>query len=572
MAASLLPGLPTVSNEVWDDAAVRRVLHTFAYGGQATDYRIAVWAKMAPAAAIEQILKFSQHNPLLSRPHRQDRDGLLERNGSLRSLTRFWASSVAGNGVPSEQREQLDVDAWGAPFRTWLYAARMRGLNPFRHKIGLWETNYHMAVNLKGLSSRQVLAYYDEIMAAHARYSSYHEVMNRAALSAAVARQYGHLYNRYKDGVCHCNEDFAREYHQLFFGIFGAYDPVEHEEVTIKNTAAALSHMRLIRGNAPALWQGDKLEFKTRQHPDGPLRILQTPNFGRDAEERISGLSPIAIEHPESLDNLPVKIVRDLADDDLSNTEIAALRRAWRSMKDKDLLRFLRAYAVSTLFHSKNRVKRWTSIDRHLLTANLYAHRNAEHYADTTNMGLLLWFEEIRPFHPLHDVFGHQTGPEAAASADIFRKQYAISTERGWRFLKTSWDYEGGELKKDWRRAMGKRGGRYSVEAVAKWLWRRFIADGLKNYGPLEQAHLHALLATGDDIALLAHPSNIDKPVTVDEIASRPSLRRLIQDLGNARMALNEAGSGKRAVANERIGQAINFITATPYMFAQEGR
>ena len=30
-------GLPQVSDEEWDDTAVRKVLHTFAYGGHATD-------------------------------------------------------------------------------------------------------------------------------------------------------------------------------------------------------------------------------------------------------------------------------------------------------------------------------------------------------------------------------------------------------------------------------------------------------------------------------------------------------------------------------------------------------
>ena len=54
-AAALLPGLPTVSDTVWDSAAVRRVLHTFAFGGQTTDYQISVWAAMRPEQAIKQI-------------------------------------------------------------------------------------------------------------------------------------------------------------------------------------------------------------------------------------------------------------------------------------------------------------------------------------------------------------------------------------------------------------------------------------------------------------------------------------------------------------------------------------
>ena len=38
-------GLPRVSDEQWDDTAVRKVLHTFAYGGHATDAQISAWAE-----------------------------------------------------------------------------------------------------------------------------------------------------------------------------------------------------------------------------------------------------------------------------------------------------------------------------------------------------------------------------------------------------------------------------------------------------------------------------------------------------------------------------------------------
>ena len=39
-----------------------------------------------------------------------------------------------------------------------------------------------------------------------------------------------------------------------------------------------------------------------------------------------------------------------------------ALRAGWASMPQKSLLTFLRAYAISNLFHRADRIKYWTSI------------------------------------------------------------------------------------------------------------------------------------------------------------------------------------------------------------------
>lgn len=43
-------------SDFWTETAVRKVLHVFAYGGQASDAQISTWAEMAPRDAIQQML------------------------------------------------------------------------------------------------------------------------------------------------------------------------------------------------------------------------------------------------------------------------------------------------------------------------------------------------------------------------------------------------------------------------------------------------------------------------------------------------------------------------------------
>jgi hypothetical protein len=45
----------------------------------------------------------------------------------------------------------------------------------------------------------------------------------------------------------------------------------------------------------------------------------------------------------------------------------------------------------------------------------------------------------------------------------------------------------------------------------------------------------------------------------------------LIEDLGGISMLLGSKDKDERRYANELVGQAINFIVGTPYMFVNEG-
>lgn len=194
-----LSGLTVVSKTRWTATAVRKVLRTFAFGGHASDRQIEAWAAMQPQAAIVEMLTFKEHNLLLSPPDTQlAREGLHKRRQTLRALGDFWASADAANLVLHDEREQYARSSWHSTMLTWWPAARVRGGNPFRHRIGYWETNFH-------------------------------------------------------------NEDFAREFHQLGFGVLGTGDNDYHERVSIKNTAAALTGMRFASNEAPHEWETEKV-------------------------------------------------------------------------------------------------------------------------------------------------------------------------------------------------------------------------------------------------------------------------------------------------------------------------
>jgi hypothetical protein len=442
-------------------------------------------------------------------------------------------------------------------------------LNPFRQKIGLWETNDHLVANKAKVSPFQMVRYYDDIMAALEDGKPYQEILTTAATSSAIATQYGHAENRFKNGTCFCNEDFAREYYQLFFGVLGDYDPNYHETITIKNTAKALTDISVERNEQ--FLTGD-ISFGVEFHYPGILEMLGTQYWGENVPDRINQLSRDAINHPESLDNLPVMIISGLADDNLNDAKIAQIRTAWASMQPKNLLAFLRAYAISTLFHSEDRIKYLTSIDRHMLMANKAALSNDDGYVGV--LGVMDYRNEnVRVFYPAHNVFGGQTGLEASSSADVFRNNYNRVTRYYYRYRTARGTPYGRSWERNWNSIVpADASGKYVVQDVAEWLWNRFIGDGLKHFGPLERAHLYALLASHRDLVYLISPENLERVFTSTELETEPALIALVDNLSNQTLALNSIDADERRRADERIGLAIHFIVATPYIFAQEGR
>lgn len=565
----LTANLQTVSDELWDETAVRKVLHAFAFGGFASDAQIKTWAEMSPAAAIAEIITADPHNEKLSPAAN---DGLAAHSGTLQELGALWVSDDLANPVTNvDRRAELDLTTRLGAERVWRQAANLRGLNPVRQRLGFWETNYHLSVNLDasvGITNQQMARYYDDIVAGLAS-DAYQDVLATASLSAAVATQYNHRRNVYDNDsqTFRGNEDFGREFHQIFFGILGYYDTTTHEEVSIKNTAQALTDMPV--GLAEDGSTATSVTFGTEQHHQADLEILGSTISGTTAEEKIKALAQVAVEHAESLDNLPIIIARGLGDDNLDTVKTKTLQSSWGSMSRKDLISFLREYAISAIFHSSDRVKYQDSVSRYLTFLNQLTLSNDESYADLYTQGDYTR-SGVNVFRPMHDVFGGETGFEAADTPETFRTNYERHTKYATRYAKS--ENDAGWVK-NWGAVMPDDGqGQYLTSAVAEWLWQRFIADGGKNLGTLERFHLYSLLANCTDPAYALDSSNPNAVYSTANIEADSGLQASMESWGNTALALGGDDSSERRQANYCVGLAVNFIAATPFSFVQEGR
>jgi len=545
--------LARTTRGTWDERAVRKVIKIFAFGGHATDVQIQEWADMDALDAIQEMLTFDEHNLKLSPlAVGETYTGSATQHGTLTEWVGFLSSQASNLPIPLDERDQYSVNSsnFDDGFNRMI---TVRGLNPFRQRIGFWETNYHLATNLDASVSRaQMARYYDIIMEAHEANLPYHQVMGIAAKSAAVAEQYGHDRNQWRfdrdegEYVCRCNEDFAREIHQLFYGIFGEGDP-NHEDVTIPQTARMLTDMPILNDNNDP---DDDLvvDFGTSRHYEGnnvedgegdatPLMILGQPILGADASEKIDNLMPISIEHPESLKNLPVMIISVLADDNLNESRRQQLRAAWASMGvgQKNLLEFIRAYAISNLFHSGQQFKYLTSHERALFIANKHNLDNLEAYfggatynggrAGRSVGGVISRDNAGDFFEPLNNVFGGQTGLAAADSALVFENNYNALTDDEDDLRNAVGCNEcdlGNPWEKKWSTVLPQRSdGNYYVEDIAPWLWNHVVGS-MDNYTELERAHLYSLLGAAridlddDDDGAYPHDFNMVMCVIAD--------------------------------------------------------
>lgn len=514
-------GLQKVTRGDWDERAVRKVLKIFAFGGHATDAQIQTWADMDASNAIQEMLNFDEHNLKLS-PLAQG-ENYTQTASSYGTLTEFleFISDTSSNiPIPAGNRGQYGLDGYNFD-DGFARMATVRGLNPFRQRIGFWETNYHLAVNRDAnVSRRQMAKYYDDIMGAHEDGLPYKDVMGVAAKSAAAAMQYGHRNNEWNDATqeCECNDDFAREIHQLYYGIFGDGDP-NHEDVTIPETAKMLTGMPVpyINNFGFSLEVDYQDGVNDGEHHLAPVDIFQTlygPNLvsGADAAAKIDNLMPISMQHPESLENLPIMIISVLADDNLSEGRKNQLRAAWASMGvNRNFLDFIHTYAISSMFHANTQFKYLTSHERAFYIANKNNLDNLEAYFSGSYFGDRAGREiddiidddfagEI--FKPLHNVFGGQTSSEASDSSLVFENNYNRLTDREQELRDAvvcdSCD-QGQSWEKKWQTVLPQRAnGNYYVSDVAEWLWMHAVGS-LDNFTELERAHLYSLLGAARD-------------------------------------------------------------------------
>lgn len=510
--------LPRLTRGGWDEQAVRKVLKVFAFGGHANDTQIFTWASMKPADAIQEMLNFDEHNLLLSplAPGEQYSESATQ-NGKLWDWQEWMANTGSNLPIPANNRSQYGLDGYNFD-DAYNRMITVRGLNPFRQRIGFWETNYHLAVNRDaGVSRREVAAYYDEVMEAHEAGLPYYQVLGIAAKSAAIAEQYGHDRNQWRydsnlgEYICACNDDFAREIHQLFYGIFGADDPEHHESVTIPNTARMLTDMPVNSDHStPA---GVRVNFESDQHynsngSEPELSILKhiIPHSST-ADQKIDYLMPLSMQHPESLQNLPIMIVEGLADNNLSQSARNQLRASWASMGvDRVFLDFIHAYAISKLFHSTQQSRYFTTHERALFMANKHNLENLEAYfgggyyngrAGRSVGGVISDDNAGEFFRPIHNVFGGQSPQEAADSALAFENNYNRLTDRDYEMrdnVQCDTCNQGAAWEKRWAEVLPQRAdGQYYVADVAEWLWRH-VTGSLDQYTELERAHLYSIL------------------------------------------------------------------------------
>lgn len=593
----------------WNEQAVRDVLRVFAYGGGASDADITAWANMEPSAAIVQMLGMWTVNSKLANAANGGNISINPTDGSLSRLSHIYGTS--GPATSRGDFEQKFIPWNNSPARTFAQAVPTRGLNPFRQKIAYFETNYHLALNQdKNVTDVQMFRHYDTVANDVARSFrdslGYEDVLANMALSAPVATQYNHKKNQCTGSVFSGNEDFAREYHQLYFGILGVgtdrsgltnKDAIpagnaesfnSHELITIPQTAKALTDIQVIQLGNDSF--SDISTFGTTKHCSGNLTIYAQTNQGATAEARIKSLAKLSIAHAESKNTLPLIIVSNLADENLDSanpfitgtgtaidTKVANIQALWNSMPKKNLIEFIRKYAISSMFHNTTRVKYVSTVDRTLTNANTTVVSNAELSYGIVRYDWEIASENIAPFRPDHDVFGGQTGLEASNTDDVFRNasNSAVSGQFGATGI---WSGNSYVRLKDYRAFLPKQAD-ITAEEIAKFLWRRILGDATYSYyGSLERAHLVSILSSGRDLNyMLCGNVDVSACSTKDNITAESSVTSgaTATTINNAATTtLFKSGSTSAMLNddNDRVGAAIDFILATPFNFIQVGK
>ena len=545
----------------WGETEVRHVVATFAYKGLLTDGQIATWAAMAPAAAINEILTFGVNNEKLS--------PIVDANAtycdSLFRLQDFWSSDDPSNIMRHDDRYRYAELSTNSTLstsnlqRTWVKAINTRGCNPFLHKMALYFTNYHSAISAHKVRAALISDYYDEVVQQLVATGDFIDVTTAAATSAAVARAYGHQYNRFRsDGSFSGNDDFAREYFQLFYRILGTTeDPTYHEDTTIEHNAWLLTGMNLDQNTnaygstSSSDWYVSPLDFTNHVDDTGReinnerdhynfynnatcLEILHDTICGADAGAKIANLGLVAATHPESLANVPMTMIDFFADDNLDDQKALAIRGEWLAT-NFDILAFMRAYAISTVFHDPSTYKFKTAFDRNLEIQNANVLTNegtfGRNHSDSPVYRMEAQGSEV--FHPAHDVFGGQTGLQAANDRFLFKHAYEQNILNQTFIDDLDDEYtlsEGGPVLvwvKAWENVLPTNGnGDYVVADVATWLWNRFISDGGANFDPLALAQVQALLAQGRDFGYTVDPNDAERVFSSADISAAGNRER----------------------------------------------
>jgi hypothetical protein len=309
------------------------------------------------------------------------------------------------------------------------------------------------------------------------------------------------------------------------------------------------------------------------------IEVLHEDICGATADIKLEALGVYAGNHVESMANTPVRIINFFADDNLDADKIAQLQGSWAE-SNFDLLTFLRKYAISTAFHNSSTHKYFTAFDRNLLIQNANTLSNEENFAKRYYRMPYnrMSFQGMRVFEPIRNVFGHQTGNDAANNPFIFKSGYEQNVNDSDFLYEHVFGYfveddtdpnsEFFVWIKDWASAIPANGnGEHVTAEVAEWLWNHFIGDGGKNFDSIARAQVHALLAQGRDFAYTVDSGNSTAVFSSTQIEGA-DIGAATTDQANASTPLDLTDDDQK----KWVGMAINFITMTPYAFAMEGQ
>jgi hypothetical protein len=525
---------------------VRDIIDVFAFGGFATEEQIVEWSKMSPEVAIEEILNFKPSNLKLSPADSHDRLDKVKGRDII-SMAKHWSSSKK---TPSNLRENYTIDNYNSFEWTVLSMLNRRGLNPFKEKIALFETDTHFGFwRDKNSSNTPIFRNYNDISESLINGLRYSELLSIGSLSLQSGEQFGYINNRFYDGQFIGNEQFSRVFHQQ---IFRNRSDISESEIRASS--------KLLTGVDSG---SEYLGFSSSEHYVADLIIFDKAISGDNGKEKLFNLSKVAIEQNSSLENLPIYILESIADSNLSDEVKRRAVDSWAMLdENRSILRFLQAYAISEDFHSPHRYKLRSSFDREVYIQNRITINSRESYLD-----LYKSVENIEYFDAILSE-KKRTGEETLHSMDEFRKIYNRSTEGSETFLQASDD----ELlwNKDWTERVPesiKSGDLYFVKDVAEWLWNYVVGDELQNYGEVEKAHLIALL-NGKDLGYFLNPADPERVYSSEDLNSSETVEKIL-DGGNGVLYLNSSDSRERERANRNINRAFTFIIATPYIYIE---
>ena len=545
-------GFSTLNNDEWNKNTVNKVLNTFTYGIVAKQSQIQTWADMNATDAIKEIITMEGFNDKLNKYN----TSFLDKNETrIEILSEIFYNRYNGGNF------RLECRLSNGEIITPLLLDNTN-FNPTRLKIGLWETNYHQVINAKidALHCLNIHHYFDDIVEGINDNVDYHKILSKSAHSTPIMFMYNQFDNKYINGTFLLNDDFAREYNQLFFGILGVDNLSYYENTTIENTAKILTGIDKARRDYTTL---DGLETVNApdyyvlenplEHYSGTLEILENNIQQSSVEEGLNKIGEIAIRDKEGSDNLPIIIIEGLSDDNLDYETKEKIRNEWKNnLSHPNFLQFIQKYAISHSFHNENRLKYLSSLDRVMKTYNLLNFEGKKPI-NIHKINYELLKEDYKIFFPAKGVFGNLTGEDILNNSNVFSVFYNRAANIEYSNTYTDMDFS----------KMIDDNVEKNIKSISEFVWNRFIGDNLKNFGKMERLHIYSILAHGVDYNEYKNTNII---YTEEYINNDQNILNDIEDM--SKLTINLIDTTNKT----RIKYITHFVLGLPFMWFEEGK